>query len=128
MQPGSLQLLSAGSFSLECQLIKVTTVWHSALLDNFPSKFPQGQTQYELGMSSKGSENAGKYTVYDSGNYGLLQTWSSHILECRQMSEKHSIFVFPSSGKWGHPEDCGCMVQSTDLGEGALPGDCGHVI
>ena len=68
MQPGSLQLLSAGSFPLECQLIKVTTVWHSALLDNFPSRFPQGQTQYELGMVSKGSENAGKYTAYDPGN------------------------------------------------------------
>ena len=59
VQPGSLQLLAAGSFPLECQLIKVTTVWHSALLDNFPSLFPQGQTQYELGMGSQGSENAG---------------------------------------------------------------------
>ena len=68
MQPGSLQLLSAGSFPLECQLINVTTVWHSALLDNFPSKFPLGQTQYELDMGSKGSENEGKYTAYDSGN------------------------------------------------------------
>ena len=63
-----MQLLAVGSFPLECQLIKVTTVWHSALLDNFPSKFPQGQKQYELGMSSKGSENAGKYIAYDSGN------------------------------------------------------------
>ena len=54
-----MQLLAVGSFPLECQLIKVTTVWHSALLDSFPSLFPQGQTQYELGMGSQGSENAG---------------------------------------------------------------------
>ena len=68
VQADSLQLLAAGSFPLECQLIKVTTVWRSALLDNFPSLFPQGQTEYELGMGSQGSENAGKYTGYDSGN------------------------------------------------------------
>ena len=67
-QADSLQLLATGSFPLECQLIKVTTVWHSALLDNFPGLFPQGQTQYELGMGSQGSENAGKYTAYNSGN------------------------------------------------------------
>ena len=68
VQAGSLQLFATGSFPLECQLIKVTTVWHSALLDNFPSKFTLGQTQYELDMGSKGSENAGKYIAYDSGN------------------------------------------------------------
>ena len=67
-QADSLQLLATGSFPLECQLIKVTTVWHSALLDNFPGLFPQGQTQYELGMCSQGSESAGKYTGIDSGN------------------------------------------------------------
>lgn len=64
MQTGSLQLLVAGSFPKDCELIKVTTLWHSALLDNFLSLFPEGQTQYELGMCSKGSESAGKYTGY----------------------------------------------------------------
>ena len=68
MQTGNLQLLVAGAFPIDCQLIKVTTLWHSALLDNFLSLFPQGQIQYELGLYSKGSESTGKYTGYDSGN------------------------------------------------------------
>ena len=59
VQAGSLQLFATGSFPLECQLIKVTTVWHSALLDNFPSLFPQGQTQYELGMDHKAQKMQG---------------------------------------------------------------------
>ena len=32
------------------------------------------------------------------------------------------------SGWCGPPEDCGCVIQSVQFGEGALPADCGRVI
>ena len=68
VQAGSLQLPCFRIISARMSTNHGNNSMHSLFLDNFPSLFPQGKTQYELGMGSQGSENAGKYTAYASGN------------------------------------------------------------
>ena len=62
------------------------------------SLFPHGQAQYDLGMGSQGSEMWGNILAVTVEIRASVQTWSSDILESRQLmidAWKHFFFFLP---------------------------------